>query len=315
MVAGHSAIPDYRADQGNSYSDLAALRLTLESKAKPKRIAFELDIRKKLVDETKTVPAYRRDLATSHCIWGDLMRVAGKLTDAETAHWQALSVHDKLSEEFPQVAEYRRDMAINLDNFASLLRRLEKSDEAESLYRRALILEAKLAGDFPAVPDYRRVWIKSLNNLGNLLILANKNDEAESTYRRAMEISEKLATDFPAVPAYRLESAAVRVSFGRALTARGKPDAALECFDKAIAVFTDALAKDPRLTIVRRYLCNTHRSRAEALIELTRYADAVPDWDQAVARRWCPAHYIRMQAPPRWPMPVITPVPSPRSRI
>src|SRR5439155_909917 len=64
---------------------------------------------------------------------------------------------------------------------------------------------------------------------------------------------------------------------------RGEPAAALDWYAKAIATLEPAHQADPRLVTARQFLRNCHSGRAEALVRLDRPAEALTDWDGALA--------------------------------
>src|SRR5262249_26456009 len=58
---------------------------------------------------------------------------------------------------------------------------------------------------------------------------------------------------------------------------------ALDCYGQAIQTLTLLAKRFPQHSQAREYLRNSHYNRASILTELQRFAEAMPDWDRAVA--------------------------------
>jgi tetratricopeptide (TPR) repeat protein len=132
------------------------------------------------------------------------------------------------------------------------------------------------------VPEYRRELARSHGNLGNLLKTQGKRPEAEAHYRQAVALGERLVADFPRVPAYAVSLGGSYCNFGLVLTEGGQPAQALEWYAQAIRVLQQALDRTPDVR-AREFLRKSHANRAVALGRIGRHAEAVPDWDRAIA--------------------------------
>jgi tetratricopeptide (TPR) repeat protein len=159
---------------------------------------------------------------------------------------------------------------------------LHKRDEAAAAVQAALATFAKLAAEYPAVPDFRSELARSHQDLGTLLRDQGRGAEAEAAYRAALALRQELADEHPAVPDYRINLGDSFRTLGSLLSEQGEP-AALEWFAKAIATLEPIHRSDPRLVTARRGLCNSHAGRARALARLDRHAEALADWDRALA--------------------------------
>ena len=94
---------------------------------------------------------------------------------------------------------------------------------------------------------------------------------------------EKLAADSPAVPVYRIDLAGSYVNYGLLLAGLGESAAALDWYAKAIPVLEAVRTQVSHVTTAQRYLGIAHWRRAEALMRLSRNAEALKDWDRALA--------------------------------
>jgi tetratricopeptide (TPR) repeat protein len=143
-------------------------------------------------------------------------------------------------------------------------------------------LQEKLAAEFPAVPAYRNVLAGIHHNLGGLLRILGKPAEAEAAYRRALDLYGKLSAEFPGVPEYRVDQAGTCCALGNLLSQSGRPADALPWYARSVELLNGQSA-EPADATARRYLRTAHWGRAEALGKMGHFADAVPDWDQAIA--------------------------------
>jgi serine/threonine protein kinase/tetratricopeptide (TPR) repeat protein len=291
LATDFPSVPEYRRDLATSHSNLGHLLKDVGQRPEAERAYRRtLDLREKLAADFPAVPAYRQALVRIHTNLGVLLTDLGRRPEAERAYRRALEIQEKLSADFPAVPENRQQLAMCHNSLGNLLAELGRRPEAERAYRRALEIREKLAADFPAVPEYHRDLARSHNSLGNLLANLARKAEAERAYRRALEIRERLTAHFPAVPEYRRDLAGSSVNFGHLLGEQGQTEASLAWYAKAIALLEPLVQQEPRLVMERYFLRNAHWSRAEALDEMGRPADAVKDWDRALALNAVPAN-------------------------
>ena len=283
LAAEFPAVPEYRQGLALSHNSLGLLLADLGKRPEAEeQYRKALAIQEKLAVEFSDVPAYRQELAGSHNNLGVLLGDLGKRPEAEEQNRKALALLEKLSAEFPDVPAYRHNLATSHNILGLLLARLGKRPEAEEQFRKTLALLEKLAAEFPAVPEYRRELANSHNNLGVLLAGLAKGPEAEEQYRKALANREKLAVEFLAVPAYRVELGGSYCNFGNLVLDGGKPADSLEWFAKAIGALAPIHEREPRDVTAKRYLRNSHWSRAIAQDRLQQHAEAIKDWDKAV---------------------------------
>ncbi|HEV3079094.1 MAG TPA: serine/threonine-protein kinase [Gemmataceae bacterium] len=276
-------VPAYRLDLTKHHNNLGVLLADLGKRGEAEvEYRTTLTIEEKLVADFPSVPAYRGELAASHNNLGLLLAELGKRGEAEAEYRAALTVQQQLADDFPTVPAYRDELAGSHNNLGYLLAELGKLDEAEAEYRAALAIHKKLAADFPSVPAYRRELAASHNNLGLLLAELGKRGEAEAEFRAALTIRETLAADFSSVPDYAMDLGGSYCNFGNLNNDNGMPREALDWYVKAVQVLEQVLAKDSRLVYARQFLQNAHGARAETFDRLSRFAEAVKDWDRAI---------------------------------
>jgi serine/threonine-protein kinase len=299
VVAANPKDEDYRYDFANSHILLGALLFNqgkyAEAEPMYRRAA---EILGKLAAEFPTVSQYRRELAGCHDNLGILLAALGKRDDAEAAYRQGLVLREQLVADFPAVADLRHQLARSCNNIGILLTTSASPGTAEEWYRKALALQERVAADFPSVPQYRLETASSYNNLAYLMQTLHREAEAEVAYRQALAIQEKMVADYPAVPEYRTLLAGGYFNFGSLVLKEsrlGGPAASLAWTSKAIALLDPLVAKEHALARERLFLRNAHMIRARALTALNRHADALKDWDKALALNDVPEHLLRIR--------------------
>jgi serine/threonine protein kinase/tetratricopeptide (TPR) repeat protein len=284
LAADFPAVPGYRRKLAQSHGNLGNLLNDLGKGAEAEQqFRKALAIFEKLAADFPAVPDYRSDLATSHNNLGALLADLGKGAEAEKQYRKALAIQEKLAADFPAVPAYRRNLAGGHNSVGVLLKGLGKGAEAEQQHRKGLAIREKLAADFPSVPNYRRELAQTHNNLGILLAGLGKGAEAQQQYRIALAIREKLTADFPAVPGYRVELGGSYCNFGHLVAGGGKPADSLAWYQKAINTLRPIHEQEPRAVSAKLFLRNSHWARAIVHHRLGQYAEAVKDWDRAIA--------------------------------
>jgi serine/threonine protein kinase len=284
LAADFPAVPGLRESGARSRINLANLLRSLgERQQAEDGYRQALATLEKLAGEFPAAYECRHELASTCSKLGGLLDDMGKHQEAEAALRRGVVLLEKLVADFPALPKYRKELASSHVRLGIVLQRLRKIPEAEAAYRRALALEEQLAAGFPTEPEYRSALARSLNNFALFLMEQRKLPEAEAAYRRVLAVDEQLVADFPAVPAYRTGLAGTYVNFGNLLRSQQRAQDALEWFGKAIPLLETNLARDARLMEDREFLCNAHTGRALALTKVQRYAEAITDWDRAIA--------------------------------
>jgi tetratricopeptide (TPR) repeat protein len=248
-----------------------------------------------LVQKEPRLVTERLFLRNAHCGRAQALNKLGRHSDEIEDGERALGIQEKLAAEFPRVPAYRQELAHRHNNLGLLLKSLGELRLAEQAFRRALSIQEKLAGEFSTVPEYRQELARSYNNLGLFLKELGQWPAAEQAYRQAVEIQTKLAVDFPTVPQYCQEQAGSCVNLGNVLRGQGQAEASLAWFAKAIALLEPLVQKKPDLITKRLFLRNAHWGRAQALDKLAQHAEAVKDWDRALALNAVPADERRIR--------------------
>jgi serine/threonine protein kinase/tetratricopeptide (TPR) repeat protein len=277
------AVPAYRRELAASHNNQGIILEAFGKRlAAVEQYRQALDLQKQLVAEFPAMPTYRRELAGTHNNLAIVLQALGKGVEAEEQFRQALDLQAKLAAEFPAVSTYRRDLAATHNSLAVLFNVLRKYTAGEEQFRLALDLQKKLVAEYRNLPAYRQELAHSHSNLATLYLNSRRFAEAEKQFRQALDLHEKLVAERPAILEYQRDLGHTLVNIGILVRDRGKLADSLELFTRAIATLTTVVKKDQGLAAARQSLWLACASRAIALDQLGRHADAAKDWDQAI---------------------------------
>ncbi len=242
-----------------------------------------LDLAERLIAQGHPGDAARVELANLHDNLANLYDRTGRGAEGEELHERGLALREALLRERPDDTDRMSAVVKSHVNFANLYSTTGRSAEAIPHLEVATRVGEQLVARHPNVADYRNSLAASWDNLGGALILTDRLDQAEAPYRRALELKDALVHDHPAVLEYRLLLASTSTNLGELACRRNRPAEGLPWFDRAIGQLNGVLEREPRHAIGRYYLSYTHSWRAMALESLGRGAEALRDWERAIA--------------------------------
>jgi serine/threonine protein kinase/Tfp pilus assembly protein PilF len=237
---------------------------------------------KQLAAEFAARPEFRQELATSHTVRGNLLRVSGRPQEAEKDYDQALRIQEPLAADFPSRPEFRQDLANSHNNRGNLLRVTGRLREAEQDYNQALRIEEPLAADFPSRPEFRRELARSHHNRALLLSDTGQSKDAEQDYTQAVSIYRRLAAEFPAIPEYRQQLAGSHNDRANLLGHTGRLREAEEDYAQAQSIHKQLAADFPARPEFRQDLATSHNNQANLLQNTGRFRESEPEYDQAL---------------------------------
>ncbi len=235
-----------------------------------------------LVADFGAGPEDRAGLAAACTDLGKVKYEQGLFEEAEKAYREALKTQEQLAADFPSIPGYRQNLAVTYHNFGLMLSRLGKPDETEAAFHRAVAIRQELANGFPGVADYWRALAHSQDALGILWARQRKWAKAEAAQREALAAWEKVMKLSPKIPEHVVGLGGTQVNVGLREAEKGDFKTSLLWLDKALATLESVSATGKAKGSLRRFLGNAHRTRADVLMQLGRYAEALGDWEQAL---------------------------------
>lgn len=264
------------ANLGLLYADISR---SAEAEAAYRR-AIELE--SQLADIDPRNAADQARWANAYDNFGILLFSKGRIAESEDAYRKGMEIREQLTQDNPGNSSYQQLLAHSYINLAQLLAMTGRTTDAEPVLIKAVPIVRRLVHENPDVPDYQRALAATYSNLAGVYILSGKLEQAGDTYRRSLSTREKLAREHPLVLEYTLEVGSVYCNLGELDTRLGRADASLASFAVAIENMEEVLNREPRHATGRYYLSYTHSWRARALADLSRWKDALADWNRAV---------------------------------
>ncbi len=273
-----------RADLANMHTYRGALLNDLRQWDEAETsLGAALTILKELVEAFPTNSLYRQNLAAAHHTRWTLFHAQDKDEEAEASVRQALAILKQLVADFPQNNWFRLKLAEGYSGLGITLTKRKRLSEARDAQGEAIAVLKPLVADFPSVPKYRQDLASFYNNLAIVLEDMGKLDEAEATTRQTIAIREKLVQDFPAVLEHAVYLGSNYDNLAGFLKDHGRMADSLEWAGNAVHILEPIVTREGRHAFARRCLCTSRANHAQALDWLGRHAEAVPDWDRAIA--------------------------------
>jgi tetratricopeptide (TPR) repeat protein len=228
------------------------------------------------------VPHFRKSLVQTRTNLAVICRRLDRLSEAEAAYKEVLVAAEDLAHKHPFVPDYQYDLAGAHNNLGLVYRDTNRLADAEKSYREALKILQRLAQAQPRNPQYRYDAAGIALNLGMVLVQENQFPAADKALQEALDGNRALVEQFPQEPLYGLGLAQAEVGQARLCVRQEKLTEAVDWYGKGLRRLAPLHERNPRNALVRLNLQATAMERAGALMNLKRFADAVPDWDQAI---------------------------------
>jgi tetratricopeptide (TPR) repeat protein/tRNA A-37 threonylcarbamoyl transferase component Bud32 len=281
LLRRHPEVPDYRANLAEAHTGLAMLlRHTARLKEAARHYQAAIDLCEELARAHPGVFEHKLARANSHDGLAMVYNAVGDYPAAEKAHKKALEIIE------PEAAAYPRHQiavsAIRL-NLGNVYKNSGRPALAEQSYRLGLkIQQQQLAAD-PDSAILQHCVATSHMALGLLHQTSGQIAEAETAFRQALRISDPLVKAHPEVIEYALRNAATKLNLGNLLRTKQEFTQAVAAYTGSLAALEGVLSKEPRHGEGRQCQWGAFLGRAIALGRLGRPAEAVKDWDRAIA--------------------------------
>jgi tetratricopeptide (TPR) repeat protein len=279
----YPAVPEY---EDNLASVRINLGLAYQAGGQPDKADVEyekaLTIRHQLARSRPDSPAAYDDLAgaTSDVARAYLARGLAEKPAAEYRRLAALS--SERVGAFPAIPAYPETLALCHFNLATLAYEAGKMPAAVESYREAIRVQEQLIRDHGSDVKYQRKLALYCTSLGRAYREQNMTDEAEAASRDGVERWEAVVRADEKDLSSLLELGGAYGDMGTLMKNVGRLPEALEWSDRAIAPLETVLKKHPRNEAAREYLRNALWQRGQALTDLSRHAEALPDWERAM---------------------------------
>jgi tetratricopeptide (TPR) repeat protein len=240
------------------------------------------DLSQELVRTHPDVDDYRTALADAYLNLGVLYhKTKQPLPAIETELKQSLAQWEHLAGKGASATACKNKLAYVHNNLAVLYRDHRRLTDADAAYQQALVYREELARAHPTVTDYQSKLAGTHHNLGDLYQAQGRQTDAAAEYRLSLALNQKLVEAHPSVSTFAVD---LGRNYGRLghLTKVSNPEAALDAFDRSAQAHASVLKHEPGHAFARECLGHTYAGRAIALGRLTRPAEALTAWNQAL---------------------------------
>jgi serine/threonine protein kinase len=224
----------------------------------------------------------RKDMAVSHLNLVNIYRMMGEYDPAVKDFDEGRALLDGLLADDPGNAEYSARLAECYNNVGLVYAAQGHTADAEAVYRKELDLYKQLRHDHPDVVTYQRGMSAAYNNLGLLYVRDRKHAKAEEAYKESLALNEATLRDHPNVVRFMLDLAGSYGNMAIHVRRSRSPKESLPWAEKSLAMYEAILKRDARFVDARVGLFDAHHSRANALYQLERDAEAAKDWRRMV---------------------------------
>ena len=229
------------------------------------------------------VAEYKSSLAMTQTELANFYASSGRPANAERPCRAALAVYRELAGAAPGDRRRQVDLGRGLNSLGALLYQTKRLRPAAEALTEAVAVFGKLEQASPGILDYRHGLATALVNQSSVLDDMGQRDRAEAGYRRAAGLYARLTLDNPKVAEFAIGCAAAEGNLAQVLRDRGKTEEALEAVTSAVGRLEKLLREEKRYGPARAMLFPSYAERAQLHARLGRHAEALADWQKALA--------------------------------
>ncbi|MFQ3650115.1 MAG: serine/threonine-protein kinase [Gemmataceae bacterium] len=203
--------------------------------------------------------------------------------EAEPLHREALARLQRLHEDFPDNPIYHQEYAITHLYLFTVLSETERLSQAETMLTGAIEQMRKLHLAAPEVAQPLDDLARALTRRFRLHHQKKELPQAEVVLREVVQLRIRLTQLAPDHLDYRVDLGGARCDYGSLLRDLNRLEDSIESFAQAQQILEPLVSTKAEHPHAKRYLRNVFWNRAETLVKLQRHADALHDWDKALA--------------------------------
>jgi tetratricopeptide (TPR) repeat protein/tRNA A-37 threonylcarbamoyl transferase component Bud32 len=274
---------DYRTDLAGAYNILASVHSYSGSFSKEEQFYQKaLAIRQALARERPNDPARRHDVAQTLYNLGGVYTQSKRLKPAEKAFREAIAIQKALCDEFPYDDAFQWNLGQTQVNLGLVFDLTDRPAEALAMTEKARDILKRAADAHPSVNQYQFDLSVAYGNLVLSYRQLHRSKEADEAELKCLDIKQKLVDRNPEVVEYAVGLGGAFSNRASSLRDQNQAEKALPDYQRAITVLEGVLKRDSKHPMARNFLCITYGARAQALMQLKRYAEAVADLDRAL---------------------------------
>jgi tetratricopeptide (TPR) repeat protein len=241
------------------------------------------------------LPAEVRERPHNQILLADCHNFLAVVEPAEcVSHYRmAVAIYERVLREAPDSFEAQGGLARVEHNLGLVSWSRKQPAEAEAHYRRAIDLGTALLRDQPGDLTHRANLADAYASLAVLYMTAGPKEKAGPAYKEAVKLLRPLVEKYPEEPDYALKLSTIYNNWSYLLGDQGQTEEALRLMGKAIDFAEAVLRVEPRHSQARERAYSAHGTRALLYEHLSRWADAVQDWDRLLELDQSPDRWAR----------------------
>ncbi|WP_169977440.1 serine/threonine-protein kinase [Tautonia rosea] len=266
---------------------------------RPERAEIHLCLAAELLDDLRLRFPDDLTLTRERMVVSLKRGVMGSRTDLEqsvTALEEALSLAEAILQADPESRSARSDVAWCSHNLGAVWHHAGHGDRAEPHYRRAVTINSQLVDEAPDDLGKAVELAQNLINLGLIDAGLGNRNRAEDDYQRAAELLDHAVSRDPEHLEYVATMADLAVNRGILDVELGRLDSAIARYREGLSRIHPLLTSEPNMKRLRGTALNLHGSRAQALMAIDRFSEAIADWERVIelAEPGTPLRSIKM---------------------
>ncbi len=285
FAAGGQASPDLALRGAIAYRTLAATLSVMGQRNEAVTNAFKARaIGQLLVRERPGLREARREWAEASAFLGKQLRFAGRLSEAEAMHQEAIGLSEPLVRADPAEAEFGAILGDHLADYATFLLSTGRLEEGRSMYQRAM---TELRGIHPNDPRQgaaiqRAIILAILRAEAHLAWYEPAGAERTNALGEALRLGSRFVQGRELPPEERFQMAQLRTFLGEAQAQMGAFTEAEQNLTAALEVWDSLLrepAQEPKFSLGKAgALERLGTVRASA----KRWAEAEGAWEESI---------------------------------
>jgi serine/threonine-protein kinase len=209
--------------------------------------------------------------------------VPNQAARAEEGYRKALKLAEDLTAANPGDPELQQWLGAACVGLGQACQAQGRLPEAEPLVQRGEAIFRQLAVRYPTVLEGRRYVGIGLTMVGEFYRTTNQPAKAIAVFEEARAYLQAVADKNPALNDVQVGLATCADQLGRLYGDAGKPEQALAAFGQAVAAVERLVARQPEHARFKFSLVEARTGRAQVLLKLARYREALADFDKALA--------------------------------
>jgi serine/threonine-protein kinase len=284
LAAEYPDRPEFAQEYAGSLNSLGYLYMITE-RPKEAETSFRhcIAIRQKLVAEHPRDADYRFGLGRTQNNLGILYTRTNRRDDSEASLKRASALGRELLAESPADRPLRVFIVKVVMNLGNVPGRVQRSVELDATNDEAVQIARGLVKEQPRSVEFQSLLASSLRAQGSYYARTGRPTRSKAANEEALTIQQRLVEDHPDRAEITHELGVSYYCLAHMYIFNNDSKAAEDWVGRAIGVFEESLRDQPGRSDIKRLLGMAYHARAQALTDQRRNAEALAEWERAIA--------------------------------